>query len=55
MQKPIDFRKFATECARLAEEVGAIEDKAVLLSMAEVWIQLADKEKSIRALLESRS
>jgi len=55
MTKPIDFRKFATECARLAVEVRAIDDKAVLLSMAEVWIRLADRAESINAMLDQPS
>ena len=55
MEQPIDFRKFATECARLAQEARTIEDKALLLSMAEVWIALADKAEMIQALLDQRS
>jgi hypothetical protein len=29
-----EFRRFAKECMRLAEQVQSVEDKAVLLSMA---------------------
>jgi hypothetical protein len=52
MLKPIDFGKFATECARLVKEVESIEDKALLLRMAEVWIRLADKAERIQAVLD---
>ena len=51
MEKPIDFEMFAAECARLAQAVESIEDKALLLRMAEVWIRLADKAERIRAVL----
>jgi hypothetical protein len=55
MEKTTDFHKFATECVRLAESARTIEDKALLLSMAEVWIELADNAESIQALLERDS
>jgi hypothetical protein len=55
MEKAIDFHKFAIECARLAQEARTIEDRALLLSMAQVWIQLADKAEIIQALLERGS
>lgn len=55
MDKAIDFHKFAIECARLAQEARTIEDKALLLSMAQVWIELADKAEIIQALLERGS
>jgi hypothetical protein len=48
---PIDFRKFAEHCVQLAEEVQSIEHKAQLLTMAEVWIRLADKADVVRAVL----
>jgi hypothetical protein len=35
------FRRFAQECLRLAEGVQSIADKAMLLNMAQAWIQLA--------------
>jgi hypothetical protein len=55
MERPNDFRKFADACARLAVEARTIEDKTLLLSMAEVWIRLADKAESIHALLNEPS
>jgi hypothetical protein len=51
MEKPIDFATFAAECARLAQAVESVEDKALLLTMAEVWIRLADKAERIRGVL----
>jgi hypothetical protein len=41
--EPMDFRKFAEDCIRLAEHVQSVEDKSVLLSMAQTWIRLADQ------------
>jgi hypothetical protein len=38
-----EFRRFAEECLRLAEHVQSVEDKAMLLSMAQAWIQLASQ------------
>ena len=52
MQKPIDFKRFAQECIRLAEDVAPIEDKAILLSMGEAWIRLAEHADTVEALLE---
>ena len=51
----IDFRKYAGECVRLAGLVQTDEDKAVLLSMAQAWIRLADEGPRIEALLEESS
>jgi hypothetical protein len=51
----IDFRKFAEDCVRLADEVETIEHKARLLTMAEVWIRLADKAASVQALLDDNA
>ena len=46
-----EFRRYAEACLRLADEaclrladkVQAVEDKAELLSMAQAWVQLADR------------
>jgi hypothetical protein len=38
-----DFRRYAEECLRLAEQVQSVDDKAMLLTMAGVWVRLADQ------------
>jgi hypothetical protein len=45
------FRRFAGECLRLAERFQSVDDRAVLLSMAQVWIRLADQGQKIRRLV----
>jgi hypothetical protein len=47
----VDFRKFAQECLRLADQVQSIEDKSVLLGMAQVWIRIADQGQQIYRLI----
>jgi hypothetical protein len=47
-----EFRQFAKECMRLAEQVQSVEDRAVLLSMAQVWIRLADQGHHVRQLVD---
>jgi len=47
-----EFRQFARECIRLAEQVQSVGDKAVLFSMAQVWIRLADQGHQIRQLVD---
>jgi hypothetical protein len=49
--EPIDFRKFAEDCIRLAKHVQSVEDKSVLLSMAQAWIRLADQGHAVRSLI----
>jgi hypothetical protein len=38
-----EFRRYAEECLRLAEQVQSVDDKAMLLTMAGVWVWLADQ------------
>jgi hypothetical protein len=45
------FRRFAEECLRLASQLVAVDDRAILLDMAQVWIRLADRGQEIEALL----
>jgi hypothetical protein len=47
-----EFRRFARECMRLAEQVQPVDDKAVLLNMAQVWIRLADQGQQVRRLVD---
>jgi len=49
--EPVDFRKFAKECLRLADQVQSSEDKSVLLDMAQVWIRIADQGQQIYRLI----
>jgi hypothetical protein len=49
--EPMDFRKFAEDCIRLAEHVQPVEDKSVLLSMAQAWIRLADQGHEVCRLI----
>ena len=39
----VDYRRYAAECVRLAQQVAASGDKARLLDMAETFRELADK------------
>jgi hypothetical protein len=38
-----EYRRHAAECVRLAQKVQNPRDKALLLTMADSWIRLADK------------
>ena len=49
--EPMDFRKFAEDCIRLAGRIQSIEDKSVLLSMAQAWIRLADQGHEVYRLI----
>jgi hypothetical protein len=48
----LDFQKFAEECLRLADQVQSVEDKSVLLAMAQAWIRLADHEREVIRLID---
>lgn len=38
-----DYRRYAGECLRLAQDTSNLDDKARLLQMAQAWHDLADK------------
>jgi hypothetical protein len=38
-----DYRRHAAECVRLAQKTQNLRDKALLLTMADSWIRLAEK------------
>jgi len=42
----IDYRRYAAECVRLAQQVADSEDKARLLDMAETFRELAEKSET---------
>jgi hypothetical protein len=41
----VDYRRYASECFRLAQQVSDPDDKARLLHMAEMFRELADKKE----------
>jgi hypothetical protein len=43
MARAQDYRRLATECLRLAQQVSNPSDRAMLLQMAERWRELSDK------------
>jgi hypothetical protein len=49
--EPSDFRKFAEECLRLADQVQSVEDKSALLNMAQAWIRIADQGQEVCRLI----
>ena len=52
MSSTVDFRGQAMECLRLAEQAKARRHKAVLLGIAQAWVQLADQATNLRAARE---
>jgi hypothetical protein len=47
----VDYRRYAAECVRLAQQVADPDDKARLLDMAETFRELADKNEIRHARL----
>ncbi len=43
MDRSVRYRCFANECLELARTAVSEKSKAVLLQMAQIWSQLADK------------
>ena len=37
------YRRYAAECIRVAQQIQNPTDKSMLLQMAEMWIRLAEK------------
>jgi len=42
----IDYRRYAAECVRLAQELANPVDKARMLDIAETFRELADKQEA---------
>lgn len=42
----VDYRRYAAECIRLAQQVSSPADKARLLDMAETFRELAEKSEA---------
>jgi hypothetical protein len=45
MAKPQDYRRYAAECLRLAQEFGIRAEAGLLLEMAERWRRLAEQSE----------
>jgi hypothetical protein len=50
---PAEFRKHAAECERLAELAVLPERRAVFLSIAAKWYQLANEDEALSRFKES--
>ena len=52
MAKPEDYRRYAAECLRLAQEFRGRAEAATLLDMAERWRRLAKEAEGRGAVSE---
>jgi hypothetical protein len=43
MSRAEDYRRYAAECLRVAQQLGDSTDKAMLVRMAQKWRELAQK------------
>ena len=43
MAKGDDYRRYASECVRLAQQTASATEKDLLLQMAETWRRLAER------------
>jgi hypothetical protein len=50
MSKSAQFREYARNCVRLAENATAGSHRAMMLSMAHTWLKFADQEQREAAL-----
>ena len=46
------FRRYAEECVRMAQETHVPEHRALLIDMAQRWIELAEQADRIQGLLD---
>jgi hypothetical protein len=47
------FRERAAECVELAKGAKTEQQRALLLAMAQKWVELADQAQKIQSLLDS--
>jgi hypothetical protein len=48
MSSPSEYRDRAAECVRAAQATGSLGSNALYLTMAEIWVRLADQAESLR-------
>jgi len=46
MARAEEYRRYAAECIRVAQQIQNPSDKAMLLDMAQKWRELAEKVES---------
>ena len=49
METAVDFREFAEQCERLAEEAASEQHRSILKRMAEAWRKVAEESEFSRA------
>ena len=52
MPTATDFRNFAQTCTQIANNIGAPASKAALLTMAQVWLDLAAEADQLTKLVQ---
>jgi hypothetical protein len=48
MRRADEYRQYAAECLRVAQELSASEEKGRLLAMAQKWHELAKQAEGMR-------
>ena len=48
MRSPIEIRNDAMECLRLADQATAPRHKALFVTLAQAWAQLADQAEQLQ-------
>jgi hypothetical protein len=48
METSTEYRRFAAECRRLAQNVGTERHRKILLEMADAWEKLAEEDEGDR-------
>lgn len=47
--KPHQYRRYAEDCMRMAQEARTLEQRTLLLDMAQRWMELAEQSGRIRS------
>ena len=55
MSRVDEYRRYAAECLRIAQETSDPEPKARLLNMAQKWRELGEKAEEVAASDASRN
>jgi hypothetical protein len=47
MARAEEYRRYAAECVRVAQDTADPKDKALLLEMAQRWLELAERAQRL--------